>query len=333
MKTSAFLSAALVAGAALAACSTVQTVTFDQLQAADYSFPESVRSVGVVDNAPVVEAAARRGAVSPELEGDGRAAAEALAVRIADADYFDRVIVCDSALRAADDTLRANVLLSPGEVDRLAADLGVDLLLSLDRVHVRTRAATCFFPDLALFADGLEATVTPVVRVYLPGRGKPLLVITPCDTLTWLLDPLLSDSLVVADASRAAAVRPARILLPHWEEVTRLYYDGGSVEMRDAGVCLRENDWDGAGALWQAAYDKRKGRQKMRAAFNLALYSEMKDDPARAREWLLRARELVEPSSRDGQFAALYDQELAVREERLSRLRTQMSRFEDKSGE
>lgn len=44
--------------------------------------------------------------------------------------------------------------------------------------------------------------------------------------------------------------------------------------MRDAGVYVRENNWDSAFELWKQIYDKGKGRQKMRAAFNIGLYYE-----------------------------------------------------------
>lgn len=40
------------------------------------------------------------------------------------------------------------------------------------------------------------------------------------------------------------------------------YFDGGNVRMRDAGVYVRENNWDSAFELWKQIYDKGKGRQK-----------------------------------------------------------------------
>jgi thioredoxin-related protein len=54
--------------------------------------------------------------------------------------------------------------------------------------------------------------------------------------------------------------------------------------MRDAGVYLRENNWDEAYSQWKIAYEKRKGQQKMKAAFNIALYYEIKDNVELAEE-------------------------------------------------
>ena len=41
--------------------------------------------------------------LSAELEGDGKVASEALAENIANVNYFDQVVICDSAFRATDE--------------------------------------------------------------------------------------------------------------------------------------------------------------------------------------------------------------------------------------
>jgi len=48
MKRSASL-IILVAGTLFASCSSLQTISFDQLQAADVSFPDAVRKVAVIN--------------------------------------------------------------------------------------------------------------------------------------------------------------------------------------------------------------------------------------------------------------------------------------------
>ena len=103
----------------------------------------------------------------------------------------------------------------------------------------------------------------------------------------------------------------------------------GNIEMRDAGVCLRENDWDGAYNLWNTAYEKRKGQQKMKAAFNIALYYEIKNHVKQAGEWLEKAKKLVKSGSKDEQLIDFYSLELEEREGKLPKLRIQMKRFDD----
>lgn len=319
----------LVAGAFLASCSSLQTLSFDQLQAADVSFPNEVRKVAVINNMPVLKVKDSHEVLSEELEGDGKVAAETLAEHIANVNYFDQVIICDSAFRAHDEVPRANVILSKEEVQQLSEDLGVDMILSFDRVHIQTKPGVLFYSDFPMPVDAVDGVVSPIVRVYIPGRDKPLFVIAKQDTISWELDPTLSDRKIVKEASEYAASVPVDHLLPHWEGVTRFYYDGGNIEMRDAGVCLRENDWEGAYALWKAAYDKRKGQQKMKAAFNIALYHEIKDEVEQAKEWLGKAKELVKSGSSDEQLIAFYALELENREGKLSRLRIQMKRFDE----
>ena len=99
--------------------------------------------------------------------------------------------------------------------------------------------------------------------------------------------------------------------------------------MSDAGVYLRENNWDEAYSQWKIAYEKRKGQQKMKAAFNIALYYEIKDNVEQAKEWLGKAKKLVKSGSRDEQLIAFYSLELEKRESKLSQLRIQMKRFDD----
>lgn len=321
------------AGTLFTSCSSLQTISFDQLQAADVSFPDAVKKVAVINNMPVLEAKDTHEAVSAELEGDGKIAAEALAENIANVNYFEQVIICDSAFRANDKVPRVNVVLTKDEIQKLTEDLGVDMILSFDRIHIQTKPGVLFFPDYPIPVDAVDAVISPIVRVYIANREKPLFVVAKQDTISWEIDPSLSDKKIVKEASEYAASIPVEHLLPYWKGTTRFYYDGGSVEMRDAGVCLRENDWEEAYNLWKAAYEKKKGQQKMKAAFNIALYYEMKDDVAKAKEWIGKARKLVKPGSRDEQLAAFYSLELDDREGKLSRLRIQMKRFDDNFNE
>lgn len=328
MKKSVSLILAVI-GVAMVSCSTMQTVTFDRLEAADVNFPATVKNVAVVNNMPIYEVGKNHKEISLQLEGDGKIASEALAKGIADANYFEQVVICDSALRGKDGEPRANVLLTKDEVKQLATDLGADMIFSFDQVHVQTRPGFILFADYPLPIDAVEGIVTPVVRIYVPNREGPLLVVSKQDTISWEINPSLSDQQIVKEASEYAAYLPINHLLPHWKETTRLYYDGGNVDMRDAGVCVRENDWDGAYKLWKNVYDKKKGRQQMKAANNIALYYEMKDDFTKAREWAEKALKQAKSGSSDEYHIYFYIQALLERESKLSRLNVQMQRFND----
>jgi tetratricopeptide (TPR) repeat protein len=149
------------------------------------------------------------------------------------------------------------------------------------------------------------------------------------DTISWEIEPTLSDKKIVKEASEYAATMPVNYLLPHWREVSRFYFDGGNVRMRDAGVYVRENNWDSAFELWKQIYDKGKGRQKMRAAFNIGLYYEMKDNPATAIEWVEKADKLAKAGTTEATVIAFYLLKLKERQVQLPQLNIQMNRFKD----
>lgn len=98
---------------ALSSCQSLEQISIDYLQAADLSFPPQLRKVAIVnntsnapdnklitqsdkikENSPIVSRA------TAYVNGDTKVATEALAEEIAHQNYFDEVVICDSALRA-----------------------------------------------------------------------------------------------------------------------------------------------------------------------------------------------------------------------------------------
>jgi hypothetical protein len=185
-----------------------------------------------------------------------------------------------------------------------------------------------FIPELYATVPAVDGVVTSVVRAYLKQREEPLFTIQKTDTLCWELTPKLTFGDVVKDVSRYAATMPIRNLLPYWSEIERFYFDGGNFEMRDAGVYVREQNWEEASVLWKNVYDKKKGKAKMRAAYNLAVYSEMKDDFEYAKEYLATACALADEGSWEHQLILIYQLKLEEERKKNLRLNVQMKRFE-----
>ena len=132
-------------------CQSIEQISIDYLQPADLSFPPQLRKVAVVnntsdapDNKLITEVQKTKENV-PEVSratayanGDPKIAAESLAEEIAHQNYFDEVVICDSALRANDKLARENML-SQEEVSQLASDLGVDFIQSNQDHSLSTR--------------------------------------------------------------------------------------------------------------------------------------------------------------------------------------------------
>lgn len=305
----------------LTACTTLEYASYDRLQAAEISFPDAIRNVGVVNYVPAVSG---DDLAKGLFEGDGVVAAETFAGHLASADYFDNVVICDSALR----TQEMSDILPRAMADSLIQALDVDLLFVWERIGVEVGEGSIFLQELMSTVPTVDAVVTPVVRCYAYGRQSPLYSLNKSDTVSWELSPSLTYGQLLKDVSEYAGSMPVTYLLPHWKTLERCYFMGGNLEMRDAGTCIRENDWDGAADLWLQLYNRKKGKSKMRAAFNLAVYSEIQEDYEQAYRYLEEALTLVDEDSYEWRLIQHYRIQLKEQADQYGRLKIQMNRFE-----
>ena len=310
----------------LVSCSSIQTLTFDQLSPATISFPERVRNVAVVNNMPVIPEAKRTILTLGEMNGNGKKSAEMLASALADSKYFNQVMICDSALNETD--LAKRRILSSQEVMQLAEELDADIVFSLDLVDIQTERDEIFYPGLQGSWSVIKAKITPVLSLYIPGREEPMNVITKTDSLQWDASMAPSDRQMQEEAASFSAYMLTQMLVPYWQQAERLYYDGGCVEMRDAAVCVRENDWQGAYDLWYSLYEQTRSKKlKVRSAINLALASEMQGDVMQAEKWLKEVEDKIVPGSDEDVVWKFYAGQLAKRIKEFPHLNSQMSRF------
>ena len=313
----------------LSSCVSLQGVSFERLQAADISFPEQVRTVGVVNCVPQHNQDKKAVEYSPGvLMGDGKIVAEALAHEIASTDYFNQVVICDSVLSGTGEQALREHCLSGEWVDSLTQSLGVDMLLSVEYMPVQLQEGSMFLEDFMQVVPTIDGIVSPTIRVYAAKREEPLYTISKTDTICWTLTPQLAYEQVIKEASEYAASLPVKYLLPYWKEVDRFYFDGGNVYMRDAGVCVREQDWEQASLLWKKAYEEKKGKAKMRAAFNLALYHEFMNDFEQAKAYLEIAMNLTPEDAVEKPLLEFYHLQLEEQSTKYLRLKIQMKRFE-----
>lgn len=321
---------AVIVSLLLSSCVSYSYVTFERLEAGDINYPESVRRVGVVNNMPHFNFVRmdEAGSKFPPLEGNGVIAADTLAHLLSVADYFDTVVICDSMLQGMNASFSEPYALSPQKADSLMEAMGVEVLFSLDRVKV----------DLSEWYErnswgspeykGVKAVIRPVLFAYVPGREAPWFSISDADSLYYKWNMDLSQIRLQKEASAYSAYMLMEHLLPSWKMMERIYYASGSVELRDANVYLMADNWGDAFRLWKEAYDTKKGKKKMMAAFNMAVYYEAHDDTERAIECLEEALALVKPGSYDEGMMRLYWVQLKNRLEKREKLDMQMKRFE-----
>ncbi|MDR0988916.1 MAG: DUF6340 family protein [Prevotellaceae bacterium] len=304
----------------LTACQATEQLSIDYMIPAQVSFPAGLRRVGVVNNAvetPNFEAFRkeenqekmwkewkRNGLAHQEryVYGDAVVATEALAEALAAENYFDEVVICDSALRAHD-IQRREPTLSRSEVAQLTTELDVDFLIALENLPIRTSRRVEYLSESSALA-AIDVKVFPVIQIYQPNSGRRNIVLHATDSIYWerggsnpaRANVLLPDDRqLVREASQFAGSVPVKRILPSWKTAERTLYLSGGANMRDAAVYTREKNWDAAIGLWQQVYNKKNTRKKVRmyAACNLALGYEMKDEFDQARAWILKACDLA----------------------------------------
>ena len=318
---------ALFSSMLLSACTVLQPFSFERLQAADVSFPEQVKHIGIINHMPAFDWDDESvNYTSDVLGGDGKIATEALAQGIASTGYFAQVVICDSALRVG--TIEEDRFISGEKADSLMESLDVDLLIAMESVRIQLKESSMFLYDVMMDVPAMDGAVSSLARVYAPGRKAPLYAIVKSDTICWELTPELTYSQMIKDASGHAASLAVSSLIPHWEESQRYYFDKGGTMMRDAGVYVREQNWEEAAGLWQKLYDSRKGKTRMQAAYNLALYYELQNDLDRAIAYLDTAASLVKEGSWNARLVKHYQLQLDKLVKQSQRLNLQMKRFE-----
>ena len=301
-------------------CSYVRWVGVERLTPAKIDLPERVRRVAVLNNQPMMEEES-----NSIYYLDSRIVVDSLAQYLADAAYFDEVVISDTVLNS-------NMLidynsreLRPTIVMELCRRLGVDMLVTVDYV--------AFLPnevELPYVTGGVRVRMT----CYREGEIKPVASIKEEAWMDWQRWNAFKASAVSLSVAKALST-----IAPQWQIEEFSFYTGANVWQRDAAVYVREGNWDGAANLWRQQLTHKNRRRRMEAHLNMAVYHEMRDDNVEmARTHAQKALELseeglkmkngrpVEPT-RDYLLISEYMKNMERRGHDLERLKQQMYRF------
>ena len=158
----------------VASCQSVEQLSIDYLLPADVSFPQQLKKVAIVNNVPADDSEPSVTKTETESDyietatfsGNPAITAEALAQALAEGNYFDEVVICDSALQATGST--AKQMLETEEANQLINDLQVDFLIALEDIKIRTRRKISYVPGWNVYHGTVDANVYPSISVYLP---------------------------------------------------------------------------------------------------------------------------------------------------------------------
>jgi tetratricopeptide (TPR) repeat protein len=342
----------IVALLLLSGCQSIEQLTIDYMEPAKVSFPDELKKVGIVNNVPedLPNRLARSFTDTPNMESGGLShttnyyngltsyAMESLAHAIADEEYFEQVVICDSVLRANDTQLQAGGL-TMDEVNYLINYLDVDVLLSLESLQMREVRDLLYSPDFGLYVGAVNVAVRPILNIYLPGRDSQVATINMTDSIYWdevgnsityVKNHLINQEEMLKQASDYAGALPVKNLLPHWESADRFFFTNGNLKVRDGVVYARENQWEKAAELWEQAYAGTKSKKKQfYAAYNLALAYEMMDDIEKSFQWVSTALEKSQGNATNQFLAQQYYKELQKRHSNVAILDAQLNRFKE----
>ncbi len=332
----------------LGACQTYEQVAIDYMVPAKITFPNEFRSVAVINN---VTTTANDSANF--IPADAKVATQELAETLALTNYFDEVVICDSALRQHDTAYRESFLTQQEVID-LTKELDVDFLISLEDMALKLEKANHYHPDWNAHQAVADMKVYSLVNVYSGRRTEPILKYVAQDSIFWesfggtpenASASLPSRKVMSKEGSEFAGSIPVAYLIPHWKSANRTLFNNGSIQMRDAAFHVKSNNWDDAFELWTKEYQSSKSKKrKMYCANNIAVYYEMSDNIEKSLEWANKAKELAteiygteEKAQRIGGFTEIpyiyyfqiYSTELERRNVNLSSLRLQMQRHRD----
>lgn len=303
---------AMLLGLASVSCSSVRWVSIERLVPAEMEMPSRARRVAVLDNQPKADTSL---ATKSTFLLDSKCVADTLAQYLADAAYFDEVVVGDTVLSENMLLYYEGRELRPSAADRLCKEYGADLLVTVDYVT--------FIPsgvDLPYAKGQLRSYMT----CYRKGGKRPVASIQKRYSFDWEHWHFLKREVM-----NAAAALALPTIVPRWQVEEFPFFTGANIGQRDAAVYVREGKWDEAAALWRRQLTHRRRDRRMEAHLNMAIYHEIKDDSGgTARTYAKKALELAKDSY-DRQFIGDYMKELERRGRDLERVRRQMHGISD----
>jgi tetratricopeptide (TPR) repeat protein len=278
--------------AALTSCSGVRSLEIETYAPSDVTFPKGVRKVLVVDNAlpQPSDVGCRFKYMNVEQDTCHIAtdsaiyeACRSLGKELADADYFDDVLLYSLPTRSKSESFFTDGKLTPEEVSELCRTTGTDAVVSIDRLLFDVKRDISG-AEGGYYTGDIRVNITGMARSYLPQQQQATTVLVN-DSLFisgWSYSPeeanvALPSCTKAADMAGDYIGRKLYVaFVPHWEKAQRMYYTGVSTTWQLAGAAAAAKKWDEAASYWKNIYDRTSAwKTKAKTAANLALAYEM----------------------------------------------------------
>ncbi|MGC9355265.1 MAG: DUF6340 family protein [Mariniphaga sp.] len=180
------------------------------------------------------------------------------------------------------------------DLQRIADSTGCELLLSFD--FFSNLDGLGYNPDHAL---GYHLIYNMAFwNFYDLNQQKLQYFYNRVDTILWQSDgftagetmqnlPLRKEAL--KEAAQLSGINFAEFLVPHWEQVQRMYYKSGHTDFKKTDKLISEGKWLEAAAIWKANIDNENDKIAAKSMFNMALASEMEGHLDAAIDWAVKS--------------------------------------------
>ena len=346
MKNTIFIALILLAGI-LTSCGSVKYFGIETFTPAEITFPETVETVVIVNNAvPQPKKPGYKYTImgveqdTTHMVADSALydACEALGEAIADQPFFKDVRLYNDAVRQ-DEFFFQDTKLTPDQVETICDESGAEAIISLDRLLFNMEKDV--FPFGEVMAGTIKVQATAVLRAYMPGRNNSMATIYLTDSLFWsegasnlrTLDSYLPKPEVALRETAAYLTSGAyRNFVPHWEQAQRWYYTNSGTRWKQASAFASKEKWEEALTIWQSIYEAQTNKKsKAEAAANIAVGYEMVGKFNEALDWAKKSLALFKEQTSDEKdsnvaLLTLYEQVITSRIQANNKLNMQFGK-------
>lgn len=283
-------------------------VSFEILQPADITYPETVSKVGYLNRAPLTKDA---------FSKTNQAGLDPIALRIIDSTvcnnlrrgfyegrqlseltYLEEIPLYNS--RRRDTTYKAALLdnFARQQVFREGGNT-MDALVVLEYYTVDlVKSYPSYDFMIGDYIEEFRLVMDILWRVYVEDLDAPLDEYLQQDTLFYMnrqsspSSSYLNPTDVIRDGSQEMGFRYGLRHIPKWKEVSRVIFRGGSPGLREAAELTDQGAWDEAAQIWVPLIRDEDKKIAARACHNLAVHYELLDDVVTATNYIRRASKL-----------------------------------------
>lgn len=294
----------------LTSCSSYEILNIDVLKPAKHTFQPEIKSVVLVDNSRPyrgkdvhqVKTLSNQFSVDTIwVDNFSTLSLNTLKEELQNRMFFDSVYMHPHPLKQDDKFI--NRALNWQQVDDLCKQYNAQAVIAFEKDIYNTNILVSrTYPYEGNLYSYLDASGVILWRAYNNLNQKLIYKETQVDTISW---DAIGNSIqeiaqelptIVASIEELAiymGTQAANHATPIWESQRRGYYATGNIHFLQASEFVRKQEWGEAVKIWKYTFDNSKKKNKARAAYNLALASEMLDDYESSQYWLAQATETI----------------------------------------